>query len=312
MDDRQKRWFICLEIEARKSRSKAPAVTKPRTQHKTSSPVRKSMKPQVPNMKKKFTTSRKVWPDCWVCCDDIHYNKVISFLLVIHNQSLYDIWSIKMCGVSTFLFLSQMTRCNNSLHTTPSAFIWSPAIFVFITHSAVTVTHTATLVTSRWERVDQSKECQVIISPHKCLRVCRRYCGAELSYWPRPRIVHCPLAAGGISLVRIPVLCVQCSSPTFNSYSTKLDQTQLEIWNNGIIKYLPFQCSHLWPQPLCPALCNVSVSNVTMNNGCRLRLSETQGMTINRIINRVSPGYHYTTYGPCDACYAVTILFAAD
>ena len=41
----------------------------------------------------------------------------------------------------------------------------------------------------------------------------------------------------------------------------------------------------------------MSVSNVTMNNGCRLRLSETQGMTINRIINRVSPGYHYTTYG---------------
>ena len=34
-----------------------------------------------------------------------------------------------------------------------------------------------------------------------------------------------------------------------------------------------------------------------MNNGCRLRLSATQGMTINRIINRVSPGYHYTTYG---------------
>ena len=34
-----------------------------------------------------------------------------------------------------------------------------------------------------------------------------------------------------------------------------------------------------------------------MNNGCRLRWSATQGMTINRIINRVSPGYHYTTYG---------------
>ena len=48
---------------------------------------------------------------------------------------------------------------------------------------------------------------------------------------------------------------------------------------------------------LCSAFCYVSVSNVTMNNGCRLRLSATQGMTINRIINRVSPGYHYTTYG---------------
>ena len=48
---------------------------------------------------------------------------------------------------------------------------------------------------------------------------------------------------------------------------------------------------------LFSGFCCVSVSNVTMNNGCRLRLSATQGMTINRIINRVSPGYHYTTYG---------------
>ena len=31
----------------------------------------------------------RLW--CGVCCDDIHYNQVISFLLVIHNQSLYDI-----------------------------------------------------------------------------------------------------------------------------------------------------------------------------------------------------------------------------
>ena len=150
-----------------------------------------------------------------------HFKKsvqVISFLLVIHNQCLYDIWSIKMRRVSIFLFLSRMTRCNNSDHTTPSAsaFIWSPAIFVFITHSAVTGTHTAILVTSRHrdERVDQSKECQVmlhhqssVLSPHKCLQVCRRYCGAELSYWPRPRIVHCPLVAGEISLVRNLVLC---------------------------------------------------------------------------------------------------------
>ena len=53
----------------------------------------------------------------------------------------------------------------NSDHTTPSAFIWSPAIFVFITHSAVTGTHTAILVTSRHrdERADQSKECQVML-----------------------------------------------------------------------------------------------------------------------------------------------------
>ena len=121
---------------------------------------------------------------------------------------------------------------------------------------------------------------------------------------------HCSLSSGGgrdlIGPESSPVYNVP--HPTFNSYSTKLEQTQLKIWKYGIIKYLPFQSSHLWLQPVCPALCNVSVSNVTMNNGCRLRLSETQGMTINRIINRVSPGYHYTTYGPCDACYAVTIL----
>lgn len=79
----------------------------------------------------------------------VWWHRIISsdIILVIHNQSLNDIWSIKMCGVSTFQFLSLMTKRNNSHHTTPaSAFIWSPAIFVFITHSAVT--HTEILVTS--------------------------------------------------------------------------------------------------------------------------------------------------------------------
>ena len=64
--------MVYLPRDRRKEiRSKAPAATKPRTPHKTSTPIRKSMKPHVPNMKKKFTSSRKVWPDCGVCCDGI-------------------------------------------------------------------------------------------------------------------------------------------------------------------------------------------------------------------------------------------------
>ena len=60
MNERQKRWFIFLEIEGRKSRSKAPAVPKPRTPHKTSTP-KKSMKPGAFNIKKRFVSgSRKV------------------------------------------------------------------------------------------------------------------------------------------------------------------------------------------------------------------------------------------------------------
>ena len=215
-----------------------------------------------------------------------------------------------MCGVSIFLFLSRMTRCNNSLHTTPSAFIWSPAIFVFITHSAVTVTHTEILVTSRHRDERELIRAEHVRSPSVLTNACE--CAAAIvernSPIGRDHALFIVLWRRERSHWSGVQSCVQCSSPTFNSYSTKLEQTQLVIWKNGIIKYLPFQCSHLWLQPVCPALCNVSVSNVTMNNGCRLRLSETQGMTINRIINRVSPGYHYTTYGPCDACYAVTIL----
>ena len=63
MNDRQKRWFIYLEIEGRKSRPNAPAVPKPRTpyQHKTSTPIRKSVKPGAFNTKKRFKSgSRKV------------------------------------------------------------------------------------------------------------------------------------------------------------------------------------------------------------------------------------------------------------
>ena len=47
----------------------------------------------------------------------VWWHRIISsdLILVIHNQSLYDIWSIKMCGVSTFQFLSRMTKRNNSL-----------------------------------------------------------------------------------------------------------------------------------------------------------------------------------------------------
>ena len=56
--------------------------------------------------------------------------------------------------------------------------------------------------------------CCSSVLTHKCSRMCRRYCGAELSHWPRPCIVHCPLAAGAISLVRRLHSCVQCSSPT--------------------------------------------------------------------------------------------------
>ena len=67
MNERQKRWFIFLEIEGRKSRSKAPADLnlKPSgTRNKTSTPIRKSVKPGGGiNIKKRFTSggSRKLW-----------------------------------------------------------------------------------------------------------------------------------------------------------------------------------------------------------------------------------------------------------
>ena len=100
------------------------------------------------------------------------WHRIISsdLILVIHNQSLYDIWSIKICGVSTFQFLSRMTKRNNSHHTTPaSAFIWSQGIFVFITHSAVT--HTEILVTSKLRDEWMKEHLRVKNVSHVCSSV---------------------------------------------------------------------------------------------------------------------------------------------